>query len=207
MDYQWVTCMIHPQKWIPNIPFSGDQNCYELNDDVFEMYKAHVALFARQTQLWPLIKLAMVSGNKWTMITDLWVIAKEVGGYVPATVLFTEDQEIPSSMVLKQSNSECGDHIILPNSNPHHWTWKYKQGITSKDMFRMVQEHIPSLTEMGEWRVFIVSSKIITVMHSRKETSKGDWRGDQTNTFLTLDEIRYINVLTALRWDDNKVIL
>jgi len=63
----------------------------------------------------------------------------------------------------------------------------------------MVQEHIPSLTEMGEWRVFIVSSKIITVMHSRKDTFKGNWRGDQINTFLMLDEIRYVNVLTALR--------
>lgn len=59
----------------------------------------------------------------------------------------------------------------------------------------MAQEYVQSLHEIGEWRVFVVGGKIISVIHTFKK-SNGGWGGIPTNSFLTLDEIRRVSLLT-----------
>lgn len=175
-------------------------NAYNIDDDTFNTYEAHINQLACQTQFWPPIKPARVSGNKWATISHLQMIAKKTGRYAPVTTLLHEGHEIPPGVVLKRSHSDCGTHVILPNSNTRHRTWKYLNTVTSKDTFWMAQEYVPSLPKIGEWRVFVVGGKVIAVMHSCKRAgSNGEWKGEQTDAFLTLDEIRFVYAFASSR--------
>ncbi|KAI9568376.1 hypothetical protein HD554DRAFT_2038930 [Boletus coccyginus] len=83
------------------IDYCDSKNCCGLNNGVFNTYKTHIILLARQTQFWQLIKLTMGVENRWTTIIGLQMIVKKIGGYTLVTMLLREDHEIPSDMVLK----------------------------------------------------------------------------------------------------------
>ena len=61
----------------------------------------------------------------------------------------------------------------------------------------MVQQYVQSLNQIGEWRVFLVGGTMCSIMHTHKMAGK-DWKGDLAgtlmDTFLTLEEIRYVSL-------------
>ena len=164
---------------------------YDLDDeDVLDRYEAHIVQLSSQTQIWPPIKPAKLSANKWTTITHLQMIARRMGGFAPVTTLLRDGDPISSGVVLKRSHSDCGEHVILPSASARNRSWPHLTRLTSKDTFWMSQEYVPSLEKMGEWKAFIIGGKIIAVMHSRKVPSSGEWKGEQVDAFVTLDEMR-----------------
>lgn len=123
------------------------------------------------------------------------MIARLSRSYAPRTVRLEPGQAIPELAVLKRSNSECGAHVILPTAPKERRTWAYLNEQSERDTFWMAQEYVPSLDQVGEWRAFVVGGNIISVMHTHKTPEKdwkGDWSGCEVESFLSLDEIRYV---------------
>ncbi|KAG9311147.1 hypothetical protein JVU11DRAFT_8210 [Chiua virens] len=170
----------------PNSPYGLDKRS-------FSMYEAHVTQLGSHTQFWPPIRLTRRVSDKWTTICHLQIIAQSSMrfNFSPHTRILKDGDAIPPDAVLKRSHSECSKHVILPSAPKTKRTWTHLNAITSAGTFWMAQEYVPSLADIGEWRVFIIGGRVMAVMHTRKH-SNGEWRGEETSSFCSFDEISKI---------------
>lgn len=70
-------------------------------------------------------------------------------------------------------------------------TWRHLDSETCEGTFWMAQEYVPSLSIIGEWRVFVIGGRMVAMVHTyRKKTTRAEeWFGEEADAFLTLDEV------------------
>ncbi|KAF8556441.1 hypothetical protein OG21DRAFT_1506544 [Imleria badia] len=174
-----------------SIDHRSPQNKYRLSAEEFRIYQAHIYLLANQVQFWPPIEQVRSSASKWPTLCHLRIIAANQNRFTPSTIRLTEESEIPPNAVLKRSHSECGLHVILPDAKSAERSWTYLKRHIHDDEFWMAQEYVPSLDDIGEWRVIIIGGMILSVVHTYKAKQEKDviWMGAPVDTFLSLDEV------------------
>ena len=177
---------------------SDPGNPYGFDKQSLATYEKHVAQLASHTQFWPPTKLTRRAADKWTTLCHLQIIAQNTRRYTPRAALLVPGEVIPPDAVLKRSHSECGTHVLLPSAKPELRTWEHLTSNATDGTFWMMQEYVPSLEWLGEWRVLVVGGKIIAVMHTIK-LRNGEWVGRPVHAFRSLEEVAYVS-LCAFRF-------
>lgn len=97
--------------------------------------------------------------------------------------------DIEDNTVLKRPHSDCGHHVIFPDERRKRNDVYMRQNSPSGERWLM-QEYVPTLQTVGEWRTFIVNGCIIHTVHTFKNLSTGKWIAKQVNSFWTLQEMK-----------------
>jgi hypothetical protein len=158
-----------------------------LNDGQYRRYlhalKGKVQLVA---YVWPPVE-HLKYGSKEYLISHLDIIAKMYTHTPrPSWKILKHGEEIPEGTVIKRSHSDCGDHVLRPDSPLRNWNYLDSETIPGSIWFS--QEYIPQLDYMGEWRAFIVGGRITYVVHTRYNKSKRTWSWEPADTYYSLDE-------------------
>lgn len=140
--------------------------------------------------IWPPPKQIDWMGAKSTDAVLLGIIADRTGNPSPRTETVAPNAiMIPTDTVLKRSNSDSGNHVILPNNRPRR-TLLFLQDNSPHGELWLSQEFIPTLQTMGEWRVFIVNGHIIHAIHTYKAASGHGWIARPATLFWSLNDIQ-----------------
>ncbi|KAI6020597.1 hypothetical protein EDC04DRAFT_2607394 [Pisolithus marmoratus] len=175
-----------------SIDHRWDRNPYGFaTEDQFEKYESHLEPLTETVQFWPPTEQIKQAGKKRPMIVSLQLIAQMNHEYFPWTVMLKDSTAIEESTILKQSNSDCGKHVILPTAAAKYQTWKYLKSCINDNEIWMSQEYVDMLATIGEWRTFIIGGKILSVVHMQKK-SNGKWIRTPIESFLTGMEIQEV---------------
>ncbi|KAI6041094.1 hypothetical protein EDC04DRAFT_2601992 [Pisolithus marmoratus] len=133
----WVTEWYRPQY---HMSPRWDGNLYGFVEDQFLTYETHLEQLTKAVQFWPPTEQIKLAGKKWLTMCSLQLMAQMNKAYFPQTVMLKDGADTLESTVLKQSNSDCGKHIILPTAVSKYWTWKYLKSCIDDKGFWMSQD-------------------------------------------------------------------
>lgn len=143
--------------------------------------------------VWPPPKQIERVGWKDPDCVLLDLIARRLNGLRPATIPL-QPQDIDSSSiipdtVLKRSNSDCGHHVIFPDERRKR-NVEHLRELSPYGEKWLMQEYVPTLRTVGEWRVFIVNGAVIQTVHTYMHSDTKRWEATLATTFWSLDEIK-----------------
>lgn len=137
--------------------------------------------------VWPPVE-HLKYGSKEHLLSHLDIVATMYTHTSrPSWEILKRGEEIPEGTVIKRSHSDCGDHVLRPDSSLRNWNYLDSETIPGSVWFS--QEYIPQLDHLGEWRAFIVSGRITYVVHTRYNKNKRTWSWEPANTYYSLDEL------------------
>lgn len=141
-------------------------------------------------RIWPPPHQIEWAGSKIKVVCDLNAIATLRNEPRPRTDVLSRaaQSSIPNGTVLKRSNSDCGQHVIMPGDRARR-NWDYLTSLSQNQEVWMSQEYVRTLEEVGEWRTFIVCGQILHVVHSWKG-SNGRWHGVEVTSHWSLNEVQ-----------------
>ena len=161
---------------------------YGMDAEQRATYERNLEALLPSVQFWPPIPQVKASALKITTIGNLDTIAQVQRGRRPATIVLSEGDEIVPGTMLKRSHGDCGKQVVMP-SNTVRRNWTYLSSQLSEPHHRwMMQEYVPALETVGEWRVFVVGGRPMHVVHTRRLKS-GKWMGRRVENFCMLQEI------------------
>jgi hypothetical protein len=132
--------------------------------------------------------------TKWDLIQKLdLVAARRTFSARPRTRPLIDGETLNSHMVLKRTHSDMGRHVILPEDHSDRRDWEYlRLNMEVPGCLWLGQSHIPTLSTLGEWRVFLVAGQIVYTVHTVYKPAKKTWSWDVPTTYYSLDELRYV---------------
>ena len=157
-----------------------------------EKFNKGVELFARYVFIWPPTKQIDGIGAKHNLVVNLDTVAKRMRTIRPHTEILKPREALPSSIVLKRSHSDTGEHVIMPGDANRNWDYLESQ-LNIPGSVWLGQTEVPTLRKLGEWRVMFIGGQIIFVVHTRRRKSnKSQWYHELVSRYCTLSEIRYV---------------
>lgn len=115
------------------------------------------------------------------------MISHEMETQRPKTLLLQRGDPIPVDKILKRSHSDCGTHVIFPDSKIEIGWDCLEEGPPGSSW--MSQDFVPHLRNLGEWRAFIIGGKVLYVIHTRYNIEKSVWTSTVVHDYYTLHEI------------------
>lgn len=170
---------------------------YGLNADNIEQYTRETEKLCEAVRMWPPQDQVR---NKYDVIRQLdLVAARRTISARPVTHKLDDIDNIdPTKVVLKRTHSDMGQHVILPGDESK-FTLEYLQSrLEVPGCFWFAQTFVPTLRELGEWKVFLIGGQIVYIVHTRRNWSKGVWVSETPTTYYSLEELRWVNG-TAMR--------
>jgi hypothetical protein len=122
----------------------------------------------RRIAVWPPVEELLWSSHKLNVIKVLDEIAAIKKTPRPWTQLLTKGFKPTSETFLKREGSDCSNHALKPSQVAK---------LPQKDLAKkaqeapyrwMVQQYVPALREVGEWRVILVGGRIVYTVHTRE---------------------------------------
>jgi glutathione synthase/RimK-type ligase-like ATP-grasp enzyme len=168
-----------------------------LNADNIEQYTRETEKLCEAVRMWPPQDQVR---NKYDVIRQLdLVAARRTISARPVTHKLDDIDNIdPTKVVLKRTHSDMGQHVILPGDESK-FTLEYLQSrLEVPGCFWFAQTFVPTLRELGEWKVFLIGGQIVYIVHTRRNWSKGVWVSETPTTYYSLEELRWVNG-TAMR--------
>lgn len=139
--------------------------------------------------VWPPPKQLERVGRKDTDCVLLDMISGRSNALRPKTVVLCRDgPDIKPDTVLKRSNSDCGHHVVFPDERRMRTT-DYIQSLSPCGEMWLMQDYVPTLVTLGEWRTFIVNGAVIHTVHTCKRSGTDGWKAKLATSFWSLDEI------------------
>ena len=148
--------------------------------------------------MWPPPAQIERSGRKDPDVALLDVIANEFHTLRPTTTTINlqgvvNDDMIALETVLKRSNSDCGQHVILPEARRNRKV-DHLRTLSLYGEQWLMQEYVTTLHTVGEWRTFIVNGSVIHTVHTYRHPDTGAWVAKQASSFWSLKQLRYVFV-------------
>ena len=161
--------------------------------DNIQKYESAIEKLQQEVHLWPPQNQVL---NKFQLIKQLDLIAaRRTISARPVTHRLEEIASIdPTKVVLKRTHSDMGQHVILPGDETKYTKEYLECRLEVPGSFWFAQTFVPTLRELGEWRVFIIGGRIVYVVHTRRNWTKGIWVSETPTTYYSLDELRYVRV-------------
>jgi len=137
--------------------------------------------------IWPHPEHVDRVGVKSNLIASLDEIAREVTFTPrPVTKVIKRPCPIPTDTVLKRTHSDTGKHVVLPNTIGRTWD-KLQDG--PRGSIWLSQTYIPTLPQLGEFRVMLVNGEpLYTIFTVMLKSDCG--AAVPVDRFLALSEIR-----------------
>lgn len=151
----------------------------------------HGLLLSGVLLVWPPPKQIERAGLKDPDSILLHLAAVHTDSLRPVTSLLQleiiDDASLQNATVLKRSNSDCGKHVIFPEERRKR-NVEYLKELSPHGERWLMQEYVPTMKNVGEWRTFIVNGAIIHTVH----TYNGDagWEAKLVATMWSLREIK-----------------
>ena len=164
---------------------------YSITAANVSMYKKNILQLASVILFWPdpleLEKLA----SKAVLISHLDEVARTcTQSFRPTTERLSPGQSIPSNTVLKRTNSDCGLHVLMPESIHRNWEYLHKNSEIDGSIW-LSQSYVPSLYKLGEWRVILIGGQVVHTVHTHYKPHLNDWTFNAAEKFYSLGELRY----------------
>jgi hypothetical protein len=166
------------------------------NDEDVERFILSMRYMAERLPVWPPIKEILRSRFKHNVISDLDHIAEKITKTArPRTWLFSAEH-IPAvagtkmaKYVLKREGSDCTNHVLRPDEVRKLSAVKLLKMTTESPFRWLVQDFVPALKHVGEWRVLIVGGRILYVVNTM-ENDEGNICSDLRIAGYSLEEMR-----------------
>jgi glutathione synthase/RimK-type ligase-like ATP-grasp enzyme len=131
--------------------------------------------------------------TKNTVIANLDYVASQVTCTGrPRTIILTETTDIPETIVLKRTHSDCGVHVLRPGDRGRTWA-ELSQSLTLiPEAMWLGQSYVSTLESGGEWRVFLIGGGLVYTVHTVYNKAKRVWKNKHVDEFLTLEEIEQV---------------
>lgn len=148
--------------------------------------------------MWPPPMQIVRAGLKDPDIALLDLIAAESQSLRPKTTTISRQELVDDSViipgtVLKRSNSDCSQHVIMPDERRRR-NAEHLRSLCRHGEKWLMQEYVDTLQTVGEWRTFIVNGSIIHTIHTYKDSYTHAWVASQATSFWSLEEIRYVHM-------------
>ena len=146
--------------------------------------------------MWPPATQILRAGLKDPDIALLDLIAADSQTLRPRTTTINvhgsvDDNLIITGTVLKRSNSDCSQHIIMP-ADRRRRNVEHLRACSLHGEKWLMQEYVNTLQTVGEWRTFIVNGSVIHSIHTYMDSVTNAWVASQATSFWSLEEIRYV---------------
>lgn len=160
-----------------------------------DWYFNHMALLENMVTSWPPRVQMKKFSDKVNLTKQLDQISEVMNTGRPKTTKLQRGQLLPEGMVLKRTHSDCGIHVFIP-SEVGTVTWdRLEEGPPSSSWIS--QEYTIHLRNLGEWRAIIVDGKLLYVVHTVCNPSKGLWKWSKVDRYYSLEEIRCVLITVS----------
>lgn len=137
-----------------------------------QKYLSRLQILESIVPVWPPSKEILRASNKFNVIVDLDQIAsRTVNSPRPLTTRLsrTDLSQSFEGWILKREGSDCNRHVFLPgrvdpsNLPPDrgHFRW-------------LKQSYVPTLRQLGEWRIILVDCQPLWVVHTAPGNGEGE---------------------------------
>lgn len=145
-------------------------------------------LLENHTTFWPPRIQMQELSNKVNLMKRLDYISEAMETGRPKTTKLRSNKPLPEGTVIKRTHSDCGTHVFIPGED-ESMTWDdLDQGPPGSSW--MSQDYAVHLRNLGEWRAIVVDGKLLYVVHTVYNRSKGIWKWKKVDRYCSLDEIR-----------------
>jgi hypothetical protein len=151
----------------------------------------------RTVLVWPPQNQSM-SKLELTKLLDL-AAANRTSSARPKTRPLKEGEVFKDAMVLKRTHSDMGQHVLLPGDPRREWDYLLSN-TEVPGCHWFAQSYVETLAILGEWRVFIVGSQIVYVVHTVRNPTKKTWSWDVVTTYYSIRELRYVTRTSARKY-------
>jgi hypothetical protein len=138
------------------------------------MYINSLRYLDRRIAVWPPVEELLWSSHKLNVINLLDEMARAKQTPRPWTALLEKGFKPSHETFLKREGSDCSTHALNPTK-----VAKLKQSDLSKKAAErpyrwMVQQYVPTLQSVGEWRAILVGGRIVYTVHTRPGKKEAD---------------------------------
>jgi hypothetical protein len=154
-------------------------------------YRKAIRRLVRHVFVWPHPEHLERVTFKVNLINRLDTIAREVThSHRPKTMALVRNQAIPEGTVLKRTNSDTCNHVIMPDqTEKRNWAFLIQNDCPEGAVW-LSQTLAPILLAYGEWRVFVLGGQPVFTLHTVKKAGKIAWGFRAVETFCTLQELK-----------------
>jgi hypothetical protein len=121
----------------------------------------------RRIAVWPPVEELLWSSHKLEVIKLLDEIAFAKQMPRPWTAPLTAGFKPNDRTFLKREGSDCSTHAFKPSEVAEFSEKDLKKKAETKGYRWMVQEFVPALAFIGEWRAILVGGRIVYTVHTR----------------------------------------
>lgn len=161
--------------------------------DNYEEFDSRMMRFAEQTKIWPPLQLIKIAACKWSTVQKLDDIARQVTHTMRPKTSLWDGESIPTDKVLKRCYSSYQEHVYLPSSKSPLTTpslQKLRESSVLPGRHWMVQEWIPQLRQLGEFKVYFVNRTIVYIAITKYYSSRSVWEFRTPDRLYTLAQIQ-----------------
>lgn len=163
--------------------------CYELDNANENFYRVAMQRLSDALPVWPPVGEQTNAVKKFSLIKRLDTIAKETGSKRPKSHQLTATKPVASQWknghwVLKREQSSCSDDVKLlqPGTRP---TTKERENFLRGRYPWLVQEFMPLLRSIGEWRIIVIEGRAVCTVFTHPVDGHPVDKYDETVFVLT----------------------
>ncbi|KAK7676833.1 hypothetical protein QCA50_006320 [Cerrena zonata] len=158
----------------------------------YQRFDERMDIFASHMRIWPPIAPSREGAIKNHRIQMLDYISTYITRTPRPESMLWDGQHVPHGKVLKRTHSAFGNHVFLPTAPPP--SVQQLQGLCDLPGRQwIVQDWVPTLRQLGEYKVYFVEGEIVWVSVARFNENTSGWYAMDTN-----NETRRLHEVAAM---------
>ena len=159
-------------------------------------FDAHMAELAEHIRMWPPLNPLKRAACKWNTVRRLDRIARCITKTARPTTVLWNGGPIQSDKVYKRCYGAYQDHVYIPiEAGQEPTVPALLESSKLPGRHWMVQDWISPLRDFGEFKVYVVNTRIVHIAFARYSAKRLIWDYIVPESFYTLAQLRYVRFM------------